>query len=152
MSGQRSTPNRPDVVIDTGRCLVTGKRSFFSRRDARRALRAWVEADRDGLCVYLCPHCDRHHIGHHADRPRHDHRTYHTGGEADPTWLTVEEVTRRLKPARPAKMRAVLERMAAEGLIQAEGALGITLIHRDELPRLHRAAHDASQDDRLKGL
>lgn len=129
-------------------CTTTGKRRWSTRKDAKDARLGLGE----GLQVYRCEHCDGWHIGHHAARPRHDHRTYHTGGESDPTWLTVEEVTRRLKPARPAKMRAVLERMAAEGLIQAEGALGVTLIHRDEVPRLHLAAHDASQDSRLKEL
>ena len=57
-----------------------------------------------------------------------------------------------LKPDRPGKMRAVLERMVREGRVEGETALGITMIAAHEMPRLKRIAHDRSQDLRLKGM
>lgn len=66
--------------------------------------------------------------------------------------IPITEVVRQLKPDRPAKMRAILERMTREGLLDAETALGVTLIYKHEIPRLKRAAHDRTQDERLKQL
>lgn len=73
-----------------------------------------------------------------------------------PEWLPVADAARRLRPRSPAKMRAVLERMAAsddpDQSVCHMDALGELFIHDHELPRLHLAAHDASQDDRLKEM
>lgn len=73
-----------------------------------------------------------------------------------PEWLPVADAARRLRPRSAAKMRAVLERMASsddpDEQVCHMRALDELFIHDHELPRLHRAAHDASQDDRLKGL
>ena len=44
------------------------------------------------------------------------------------------------------------ERAIREGKANGIGALGVYLIHRDEIPRLRVAAHDHAQDDRLKGI
>lgn len=137
---------RPESAWTT--CAATGKRGWATKALAKRSGRLTGK----GLSAYRCDRCDRWHIGHHAGLTRADHKALHEGATDEPTWLTVEEVAARLRPRNTAKMSAVIERMAREGLVQAEGALGITLIHRDEVPRLMRAAHDRSQDERLKGM
>lgn len=46
-----------------GQCW--GKRTYQTRAQARKA-RSGLPRRTNGrtLCVYLCPHCDRYHIGH----------------------------------------------------------------------------------------
>jgi len=67
-------------------------------------------------------------------------------------WVPIRDVVAQLKPDRPAKMRYVLHRLIDAGHIEAEQVLGEWFIHRDEIPRLRIAAHDARQDPRLKEL
>lgn len=131
-------------------CSATGKKRWPTKAEAKDAR---VTTRSPGhLHVYSCTACDGWHLGGSYGLSREDHRRIHSGDESLPEWLTVEEVTRVLKPRNPAKMRAVLERMAREGLVEAEGALGVTLIRASEVARLKRAAHDMSQDERLKEI
>ena len=57
-----------------------------------------------------------------------------------------------LNASNPDLMAWILERAIREGKVNGIGALGVYLIHRDEIPRLRVAAHDARQDSRLKEL
>lgn len=129
-------------------CQTTGKRGYPDRETAKLAIRqAEGLRDRRELHPFTCEHCGRWHLGHRMGLTRSEHRR-----EADPTWLTIDAAARQLRPRNLARMRAVLQRAADEGRVQAIGALGVTLIHRDEMPRLRLAAYDRSQDERLKGL
>ena len=153
MTGARSSASRHyGMEVPWTGCPATGKRGYASRSDAKRALSRWHGVDRTGLAVYLCIHCDRHHIGTQGTHTREDHRAHHAGTSTDPTWITLDAAARQLQPRNLDRMRAVLQRAADEGRVQAIAALGVTLIHRDEIPRLRLAAHDARQDDRLKEL
>ena len=129
-------------------CLTTGKRGYPDRETAKLAIRqAEGLRDRRELHPFTCEHCGRWHLGHRLGLARAEHRR-----EADPTWVTIDAAARQLQPRNLDRMRAVLQRAADEGRVQAIAALGVTLIHRDEIPRLRLAAHDASQDSRLKEL
>lgn len=129
-------------------CLTTGKRGYPDRETAKLAIRqAEGLRDRRELHPFTCEHCGRWHLGHRLGLTRSEHRR-----EADPTWVSITEVARQLQPRNLARMRAVLQRAADEGRVQAIAALGVTLIHRDEIPRLRVAAHDARQDSRLKEI
>lgn len=153
MTGARPSASRHyGMEVPWAGCPATGKRGYASRSDAKRALSRWHGVDRTGLAVYLCVHCDRHHIGTQAGHTREDHRNHHEGRDPDPTWVTIDAAARQLQPRNLFRMRAVLQRAADEGRVQAIAVLGVTLIHRDEIPRLRLAAHDASQDSRLKEL
>ena len=129
-------------------CLTTGKRGYPDRETAKLAIRqAEGLRDRRELHPFTCEHCGRWHLGHRLGLTRSEHRR-----EADPTWLTIDDAARQLQPRNLARMCAVLQRAADEGRVQAIAALGVALIHRDEIPRLRLAAHDTRQDERLKEL
>lgn len=129
-------------------CLTTGKRGYPDRETAKLAIRqAEGLRDRRELHPFTCEHCGRWHLGHRLGLTRSEHRR-----DADPTWVSITEAARQLQPRNLDRMRAVLQRAADEGRVQAIAAPGVTLIHRDEIPRLRLAAHDTRQDSRLKEL
>ena len=129
-------------------CTATGKRRWDTKQDAKHHRE--LLSDRT-LRPYRCEHCSGWHVGHHGGHDRQWHRDHHAGEEHSGL-VEIATVVRMLRPDKPGKMRAVLERMAREGLVEAESALGITLIAAHEIPRLKRIAHDRSQDLRLKGM
>lgn len=138
---------RPQSAWTT--CYQTGLRGWATKALAKQARR-----DTDaGMHVFRCGHCDRWHIGHGIGRTREDHRAYHAGeGEVLSTHVSVEEAVRSMKATKPGRMKALLIRAIEEGKADGYGALGIWFINRADLAALHRAAHDASQDLRLKEL
>ena len=142
----RFEPRRPHAAWVT--CEATGKRRCMSKAVAKRARRETPDRD---LHVYRCDHCQGWHLGGTFGHERQWHRDHHAGEEHSGL-VEITTVVRMLRPDKPGKMRAVLERMVREGLIEAESALGVTLIAAHEIPRLKRIAHDRSQDLRLKGM
>ena len=139
------------------RCLDTGKRGYQSRADAKKVIARWQTRDKGHLWAYKCQSCGNHHIGHSHGLDRVDHRAHHEAGTgrrepADPTWVPLVEAARMLRASNPERMARILERAIREGKVNGVGALGVYLIHRDEIPRLRVAAHDARQDSRLKEL
>ena len=128
-------------------CPTTGKRGWATKDLARRARRATPDRD---LHVYRCDDCGLWHLGARAGHDRQWHRDHHAGQEHSGL-VEIRAAVRMLRPDRPGKMRAVLERMVREGRIDGEQALGVTMIAAHEIPRLKRIAHDRTQDARLKG-
>ena len=139
-------PRRPYAAWTT--CPTTGKRRWPTKATAKQVRRQTPDRD---LRVYQCDHCHGFHLGTAGGHDRQWHRDHHAGEEHSGL-VELSTVVRMLRPDKPGKMRAVLERMAREGLIEAESALGVTLIAAHEIPRLKRIAHDRSQDLRLKGM
>lgn len=129
-------------------CPVTGKRGWATKDLARRSRRATPDRD---LHVYRCDDCGRWHLGTRAGHDHQWHRDHHAGHEHSGL-IEIKAAVRMLRPDRPGKMRAVLERMVREGRVEGETALGVTMIAAHEMPRLKRIAWDTAQDARLKGI
>ena len=151
-----STPGNP-LTVPWVRCLATGKRGYQSRADAKKVIARWQTRDKGHLWAYKCQSCGNHHIGHSNGRDRGEHRAHHEAGtgrreHTDPTWVPLQEAARMLNAHDPELMARILERAIREGKANGIGALDVYLIHRDEIPRLRVAAHDARQDSRLKEL
>ena len=145
------------LTVPWVRCTATGKRGYQSRSDAKKVLARWRADHKEDLWAYKCPSCGLHHIGSSQGRARVEHRERHTPGDAhrgpaDATWVPLVEAARLLQASNPERMARILERAIREGKVNGIGALGVYLIHRDEIPRLRVAAHDRAQDDRLKGI
>ena len=151
-----NTPGNP-LTVPWVRCTTTGKRGYQSRADAKKVLARWQVDHKEDLWAYKCQSCGLHHIGHSNGVDRAGHRAHHERGTgrgepADPTWVPLAEAARLLRASNPERMARILERAIREGKVNGVGALGVYLIHRDEIPRLRVAAHDHAQDDRLKGI
>lgn len=66
--------------------------------------------------------------------------------------IPLAKAVAALRPRRPGKCAAILERGVREGLIAGENLLGETFIEEHEMPRLQRAAWDRTQDDQLRRM
>ena len=66
--------------------------------------------------------------------------------------IPLAKAVAALRPRRPGKCAAILERGVQEGLIAGENMLGETFIEEHEMPRLQRAAWDHTQDHTLREM
>jgi len=134
------------MTVPWVRCGETGKRGYQSRADAKKVLARWRVDHKEDLRAYKCQSCGLHHIGSSGGWARVEHRERHTPATdrrspADATWVPLVEAARLLRASDPQLMSRILERAIREGKVNGIGALGVYLIHRDEIPRLRVVAH-----------